>query len=62
MPDARDEWTNGCLVCWARVRGALRWGPALVIAGSLWRWAQHGTKEAFRLRDEHCHVPEPVGS
>jgi enoyl-CoA hydratase len=21
--------------------------------------AQHGTKEAFRLRDEHFHVPEP---
>src|ERR1700742_496917 len=23
--------------------------------------AQHGTKEAFRLRDEHFHVPEPEG-
>ncbi|MGU3498561.1 enoyl-CoA hydratase/isomerase family protein [Mycobacterium sp. C31M] len=23
--------------------------------------AQHGTKEAFRLRDEHFHVPEPHG-
>ena len=22
--------------------------------------AQHGTKEAFRLRDEHFHVPEPT--
>lgn len=22
--------------------------------------AQHGTKEAFRLRDEHFHVPEPL--
>ena len=21
--------------------------------------AEHGTKEAFRLRDEHFHVPEP---
>jgi hypothetical protein len=21
--------------------------------------AQHGTKEAFRLRDEHFHVPDP---
>ncbi|MEN3320640.1 MAG: enoyl-CoA hydratase, partial [Mycobacterium sp.] len=21
--------------------------------------AQHGTKEAFRLRDEHFYVPEP---
>jgi enoyl-CoA hydratase len=21
--------------------------------------AYHGTKEAFRLRDEHFHVPEP---
>jgi hypothetical protein len=21
--------------------------------------AQHGAKEAFRLRDEHFHVPEP---
>jgi enoyl-CoA hydratase len=21
--------------------------------------AQHGTKEAFRLRDEHFNVPEP---
>ncbi|MFV8054749.1 enoyl-CoA hydratase/isomerase family protein [Mycobacterium sp. 48b] len=24
--------------------------------------AQHGTKEAFRLRDEHFHVPEPISS
>ncbi|QLL06067.1 enoyl-CoA hydratase/isomerase family protein [Mycobacterium vicinigordonae] len=24
--------------------------------------AEHGTKEAFRLRDEHFHVPEPDGS
>lgn len=23
--------------------------------------AEHGTKEAFRLRDEHFHVPEPSG-
>ncbi|MFP1150774.1 enoyl-CoA hydratase/isomerase family protein [Mycobacterium sherrisii] len=23
--------------------------------------ARHGTKEAFRLRDEHFHVPEPEG-
>lgn len=23
--------------------------------------AQHGTKEAFRLRDEHFHMPEPEG-
>ena len=23
--------------------------------------AEHGTKEAFRLRDEHFHVPEPEG-
>jgi hypothetical protein len=21
--------------------------------------AEHGTREAFRLRDEHFHVPEP---